>query len=40
MAIVGERVGMDSRIGQPACCGSGKEPFFSGAVDPFNAVDD
>jgi hypothetical protein len=39
MAVVGEKLGMDPRIGQPVCCGLGREPFFSGAVDLFNSVD-
>jgi hypothetical protein len=28
----GEKLGTDSRVGQPTCCGLCKEPFFSGAV--------
>jgi hypothetical protein len=31
---------MDPRIGQPTCCGLCREPLFSGAVTPSNAVDD
>jgi hypothetical protein len=31
---------MALQIGQPSCCGSGRESFFSGAVDLFNSVDD
>jgi hypothetical protein len=31
---------MDPRTGQPACCGLGFEPFFSGAVDLFKFADD
>jgi hypothetical protein len=27
-----EKLGMDPWIGQPACCGLCREPFFSGAV--------
>jgi hypothetical protein len=27
-----EKLGMDPRIDQPACCGLCREPFFSGAV--------
>jgi hypothetical protein len=40
LAVVGEKLGMDLRIGQLACCGLGWEPFFSGAVALSNAVDD
>jgi hypothetical protein len=40
MTVVGEKLGMKSRIGQPTCCGLGQEPFFSRAVDPFNSVVD
>jgi hypothetical protein len=29
---LGEKLGTDSWIGQPACCGLCREPFFSGAV--------
>jgi hypothetical protein len=32
LAGSGEKLGTDPRIGQPACCGSCREPFFSGAV--------
>jgi hypothetical protein len=28
-----EKLGMDLRIGQPACCGLCRVPFFSGAVE-------
>jgi hypothetical protein len=40
MAVVGEKLGMDPQIGQPVCGELGSEPFFSGAVDPFNVVND
>jgi hypothetical protein len=40
IAVMGEKLGMDPRIGQLACCGSRQEPFYLGAVDLFNAVDD
>jgi hypothetical protein len=29
---------MDTRIGQPTCCGLYREPFFSGAVTLSNFV--
>jgi hypothetical protein len=32
MAGLGEKLGTDPWIGQPACCGLYREPFFSGAV--------
>jgi hypothetical protein len=32
LAGSGEKLGMDPRIGHPACCGLCWEPFFSGAV--------
>jgi hypothetical protein len=37
---MGEKLGTDLRIGQPACCELCREPFFSGTVDPFKSVDD
>jgi hypothetical protein len=37
---MGEKLGTDSQIGQPSCCESAREPFFSGAMDPLNTVDD
>jgi hypothetical protein len=40
MAVEGEKLGMDPRIGQMMCGGLGREPFFSEAVDPFNSVND
>jgi hypothetical protein len=40
MAGMGEKLGTDPRIGQPACCGLCQEPFFSGAVALSIAVDD
>jgi hypothetical protein len=36
----GEKLGMDPRIGQLSYCGLCREPFFSGAVDLLNSVDD
>jgi hypothetical protein len=36
----GDKLGMDPRIDQPACCGLCREPFFSGAVTLLNSVDD
>jgi hypothetical protein len=32
LAGSGEKLGADPWIGQPACCGLCREPFFSGAV--------
>jgi hypothetical protein len=32
LAGSGEKLGMDLSIGQSACCGLCREPFFSGAV--------
>jgi hypothetical protein len=40
LAVVGEKLGTDPRIGRPSCCGLCREPFFSGAVDLFKFVDD
>jgi hypothetical protein len=40
LAVVGERLGTDSWIGQPTCCGMCRELFFMGAVDLFKSVDD
>jgi hypothetical protein len=40
MAALGEKLGTDSRIGQPVCCGLCQEPVFSGAVALSIAVDD
>jgi hypothetical protein len=40
MVVIGEKLGMDPWIGQPVCCGSGREPFLSEAVTLFNAADD
>jgi hypothetical protein len=40
LAVMGERLGMDPRIGQLACCGLCRETFFSGAVDLFKSIDD
>jgi hypothetical protein len=35
---MGEKLGTDPRTGQPACCGLGRELFFSRAVDLFKSV--
>jgi hypothetical protein len=40
LAAMGEKVGMDPRIGQPSCCRLFREHLFSGAVDLFKSVDD
>jgi hypothetical protein len=40
LAVMGEKLSTDSWIGQSACCGLCREPFFSRAVDPFKSVDD
>jgi hypothetical protein len=40
LVVVGEKLGMDPRIGRPLCCGLCREPFFSGVVDLFKYVDD
>jgi hypothetical protein len=40
MAILGEKLGTDLRIDQPACCGLCREPIFSGTVTMLNSVDD
>jgi hypothetical protein len=40
MAAAGEKLGMDSQIGQLACRGLRCEPFLSGVVALFNVVDD
>jgi hypothetical protein len=39
MAGLGEKLGMDPRIGQPVCCGLCQELFLSGAVVLLNSVD-
>jgi hypothetical protein len=39
MVVVGEKLSMYPQISQPACCKLEQEPFFSGAVVPFNSVD-
>jgi hypothetical protein len=36
----GEKLGTDSRIGQPVCCGLCWKPFFSGPVTLSNTVGD
>jgi hypothetical protein len=40
LVVMGEKLGMDPRTGQPTCCGLGQEPFFSRVVDLFKSVDD
>jgi hypothetical protein len=40
MAALGEKLSTHLRIGQPACCGLCREPFFLGAVALFIVVDD
>jgi hypothetical protein len=40
MAIAGEELGMDPRMGRSACCGLRREVFFSGAVALSTVVDD
>jgi hypothetical protein len=40
LVFVGEKLGTNPRISQPACCGLCRERFFSGAVDLFKSVDD
>jgi hypothetical protein len=40
MVVLGEKLGTDSQIGQPVCCGLCREPFFSGAVALLNSVND
>jgi hypothetical protein len=40
MAVLGEKLGTDSQIGQPVCYGLCWEPFFLGAVTLSIAVDD
>jgi hypothetical protein len=39
LAFMGEKLGTDPWIGQPSCCGLGREPFFLGAVDLFKSID-
>jgi hypothetical protein len=39
MAALGEKLGTDPWIGQPACCRLCQEPFFSGAVALSIVVD-
>jgi hypothetical protein len=36
----GEKLGTYTWIGQPACCGLCRKPFFSGAVSLLNSVGD
>jgi hypothetical protein len=40
IAVMGEKLSMNPWIGQPECCGLGREPFFSGAVALSNTIDD
>jgi hypothetical protein len=40
MVVLGEKLGTDPRIGQPSCCGLGREPIFLGAVALLNSIDD
>jgi hypothetical protein len=40
LIVLGEKLGTDPRIDQPACYGLYREPFFSGAVVMLNFVDD
>jgi hypothetical protein len=40
MTTLGEKLGIDPRIGQPACCGLCQELIFSGAVTLSIVVDD
>jgi hypothetical protein len=37
---LGGKLGTDSRIGQPTCCGLCQEPLFSGTVTLLNSIDD
>jgi hypothetical protein len=39
MVDSGEKLGTDSRIGQPSCCGLCRESFFSGGIALFIVVD-
>jgi hypothetical protein len=39
MVVLGEKSGMDPRIGLPSCCGLCRKPFFSGEVALLNSVD-
>jgi hypothetical protein len=36
----GEKLGTNSRISQPTCCGLSRESFFSGVVALLNSVND
>jgi hypothetical protein len=40
MVVMREKLGEEPHIGHPACCGLRCEPFFSGAMDLLNSVDD
>jgi hypothetical protein len=40
MAILGEKLGTNLWIGQPACCVLCREPFLLGAVTLLNYIDD
>jgi hypothetical protein len=40
VTTLGEKLGTDPWIGQPACCGLCQKPFFSGAVALSIVIDD
>jgi hypothetical protein len=40
IVTLGKKLGMDPRIGQPACCGLYRDSFFSAAVALSIIVDD
>jgi hypothetical protein len=40
MIVLEEKLGTDTWIGQLACCGLCREPFFSRAMALLNSVDD
>jgi hypothetical protein len=40
VTILGEKLSTDPQIGQPACCGLCRAPFFMGAVALSAAIDD
>ena len=40
LAGLGEKMGTDPRIGQPACCELCQEPFFQEQWDPSKSVGD
>jgi hypothetical protein len=39
LVVMGKKLGMNTRTGQPTCCGLGWEPFL-GVVDLFKSIDD